>query len=169
MNLRIVFAACAIATFGLTMITFDALGQQRSLKEQLVGTWTLLSWVQKKSDGTKVERYGTSPKGIAFFDAGGRCIITVMRSDRAKYASNALWQGTPEENKETADGTITYFGTYLLSEADRSIAIHVEGSSFPNWNDTEQKRLVTITGDQMTLNVRPPNGDVIDVIWKRAR
>ncbi len=49
------------------MITFDALGQQRSSKEQLVGTWTLLSWEQKKRDGTKVERYGTSPEGIAFF------------------------------------------------------------------------------------------------------
>ena len=47
--------------------------------------------------------------------------ITVMRSDRAKYASNALWQRTPEENKETADGTTTYFGTYSISEADSSI------------------------------------------------
>jgi hypothetical protein len=158
-----------LATLGLPMISFDALGQQQSLKEQLVGTWTLLSWEQKKGDGTKVERYGTSPKGIAFFDAGGRYIITVMRSNRAKYASNALWQGTPEENKETADGTITYFGTYSLSEADSSIAIHVEGSSFPNWNSTDQKRLVAITGDQLTLTVRPPGGEVVDVIWKRAK
>jgi hypothetical protein len=45
------------------------------------------------ADGTKVERYGTNPKGIAFFDSGGRYIITVMRSDRAKYASNALRRG----------------------------------------------------------------------------
>ena len=61
------------------MMTFDALGQKQSLKEQLVGTWTLLSWEQKKSDGTKLERYGATPKGIAFFDDGGRYIITVMR------------------------------------------------------------------------------------------
>ena len=118
--------------------------------------------------GTKVERYGTSPRGIAFFDAGGRYIITVMRPDRAKYASNALWQGTPEENKETADGTITYFGTYSINEADSSIAINVEGSSFPNWNGTDQKRFVAIAGDRLTLTVRPPAGDVVDVIWKRA-
>ena len=71
--------AIAIASFGLSMVTFDVLRQQQSLKEQLVGTWTLLAWEQKKGDGTKVERYGTSPKGIAFFDAGGRYIITVMR------------------------------------------------------------------------------------------
>ena len=70
MNLRVIFAACTIAVFGLSMMTFDALGEKQSLKEQLVGTWTLLSWEQKGADGTKVERYGTSPKGIAFFDAG---------------------------------------------------------------------------------------------------
>ena len=115
---------------------------------QLVGTWTLLSWKQEKSDGTSIHRYGISPTGMAFFDAGGRYLIAVMRSDRANYVSNALWQGTAEENKETADGTITYFGTYSASEADSSIAIHIEGSSFPNWNGTDQKRFVTITGDQ---------------------
>ena len=169
MNLRVICAACTIAVFGSSMMTFDALGQKQSFKEQLVGTWTLVSWERKKGDGTKVERYGTSPKGIAFFDAGGRYIITVMRSDRAKYASNALWRGTPEENKETADGTITYFGAYSISEADSSIAIHVEGSSFPNWNGSDQKRSVAIAGDQLTLTVRPPAGDVIDVTWKRAK
>ena len=161
--------AIAIASFGLSMVTFDVLRQQQSLKEQLVGTWTLFAWEQKKGDGTKVERYGTSPKGIAFFDTGGRYIITVMRSDRAKYASNALWQGTAEENKETADGTTTYFGTYSISETDSSIAIHIEGSSFPNWNGTDQKRFVTITEEHLTLTVRPAGGDVVDVIWKRAK
>ena len=58
MNLRMIFAVCVFAAFGSSMVTFDALGQKQSLKEQLVGTWTLLSWEQKKGDGTKLERYG---------------------------------------------------------------------------------------------------------------
>ena len=140
-----------------------------SLKEQLVGTWMLASWEQQKGDGTKVWRYGENPVGIAFFDADGRYIISVMRSDRTKYASGALWQGTAEENKATADGTITYFGTYSVSEADSSIAIHIDGSSFPNWNGVDQKRIVAITGDQLTLTVRPPTGEIVDVVWKRAK
>ncbi len=168
MNLRVIFSAFAIAAFGSFVMSFDALGQKQSLKEQLVGSWTLLSWEQQSGDGTKAAYYGTSPNGMAFFDAGGRYIITVMRTDRAKYGSNALRQGTPEENKETAEGTITYFGTYSVNEADSSIAIHVEGSSFPNWNGTNQKRFVAISGDQLTLTVRPPSGGVVDVIWKRA-
>ena len=135
---------------------------------KLVGTWTLVSWEQKKGDGTKVRRFGENPVGVAFFDAGGRYIISVMRSDRAKYASNAPWQGTAEENNATAEGTMTYFGTYSVSESDSSIAIHIEGCSFPNWNGADQKRGVAIVGDQLTLTVRPPTGEIVEVIWKRA-
>jgi hypothetical protein len=112
--------------------------------------------------------YGASPKGVAFFDAG-RFIITVMRSDRAKYAIDFPTQGTDEENKATASGTITYFGTYSVREADRSIAIHIEASSFPNWNGTDQIRTFAIVGEQLTLTARALlTGGHADVIWKRA-
>jgi hypothetical protein len=161
--------ACLATALGLPLFAAGALGQQQSLKEQLVGTWTVVSWEQKKSDGTKLQQFGLNPTGVAFFDAGGRYIITVMRSDRPRYASNALWRGTAEENKATADGTQTYFGTYSVNEADHSIAVHIEGSSFPNWNGADQKRFVAITGDQLTLTVRPPNGDSVDVVCKRAK
>ena len=61
----------------------------------------------------------------------GHYIITVMRSDRTKYAIDTfgqIAQATAEESKATAQGTITYFGTYSVSESDRIIAIHVEAS-----------------------------------------
>ncbi|QQO13254.1 lipocalin-like domain-containing protein [Bradyrhizobium diazoefficiens] len=122
-----------------------------------------------KSDGTTLRQFGANPTGMAIFDARGRYIITVMRSDRAKYASNALWRGSAEENEATANGTQTYFGTYSVNDQDRSVAIHVEGSSFPNWNGSDQKRFVAITGDQLTLTIRPPSGESVDVVWKRAK
>jgi hypothetical protein len=169
MNYRSVIGKCIATAVGLPSRAVGAAGQQPSLKEQLVGTWMVVSWEQKKTDGTKLELYGVNPTGIAFFDSGGRYIITVMRPDRARYASNTLRQGSAEENKETADGTITYFGTYALSEADRSMAIHVDGSSFPNWNGADLKRIVAITGDQLTLTVPLPGGESVDVAWKRAK
>ena len=163
MNLRVIFAAYTIAAFGSSMMTFDALGQKQTLKEQLVGTWTLLSWEQKKGDGTKVERYGAGPKGIAFFDAGGRYIITVMRSDRAKYARRA-----PLTKQGNGRRHYNLLWDIFDKRVRCSIAIHLEGSSFPNWNSTDQKRFVVIAGEKLTLTVRPPAGDVVDVIWKRA-
>src|SRR5438132_5296101 len=130
----------ALAIFGAEMTVQSAMGQQRPLKEQLVGTWTLVSWEQTSPDGSKLQQFGASPTGIAFFDETGHYIISVMRSDRANYKIDnfgQLAQITGDEGKATALGTITYFGTYSVSEADRLIAIHVEASSFPNWNGTD--------------------------------
>ena len=169
MKHRNVIGMCLATTLGLSLHASSAVSQQASLEKSLVGTWTVVSWEQKKNDGTTLRQFGANPTGMAVFDAGRRYIITVMRADRPKYASNALWQSTAEENKATADGTQTYFGTYSVSEADHSIGIHVEGSSFPNWNDTNQKRFVTITGEQLTLTIRPPSGENVDVVWKRAK
>jgi hypothetical protein len=93
-----------------------------------------------------------------------------MRSDRAKYASGHPAQGTAEENKATAQGTMTYFGTYSVSEPDRTIAIHIEASSFPNWNGADQTRIFSITGDLLTLTVRVlATGESVSVVWKRAK
>ena len=135
----------------------------------LVGTWTLVSWEQANGDGTRLRRFGENPVGVAFFDSGGRYIISVMRSDRPKYAIDAPWQGRAEEDKATAAGTMTYFGTYSVGEADSSIDIHIEGCSFPNWNGGDQKRGVAIAGDQLTLTVHPPTGEGVEVVWKRAK
>jgi hypothetical protein len=170
MNRAGVIGIFAIAMIGLVSQTL--MSQQNSIKDQLVGAWVLVSWNQTNTDGTTVQHFGTNPKGIAFFDKTGHYIITVMRADRAKYAIDnfgQIAQATAEENKATAQGTITYFGTYSVNEPDRTIAIHVDASSFPNWNGTDQKRLFEITENQLKLIVRPPRGGSVDVLWKRAK
>ena len=167
-----VIGACVATTFGLFLHANSAFGQQPTLKEQLVGTWALVSWQLTKADGSTFQQFGANPKGIAFFDAGGRYIIAVMRSDRAKYAIDnyaQITRATAEENRATAQGTITYFGTYSVNEPGRVIDVHVEASSFPNWNGTDQKRLFALSGDRLKLTDRPPVGGRVDVLWRRAK
>src|SRR5438552_2162986 len=137
MNLHRTIGIFATAALGLCLLAGSAAGQQKALKKQLVGTWTLVSHVSTRADGSQLSMYGANPKGVAFFDIRDQFIITVMRSDRAKYAIEFPTQGTDEENKATAQGTITYFGTYAVSEGDRTVAIHIEASSFPNWNGAD--------------------------------
>jgi Lipocalin-like domain len=75
-----------------------------------------------------------------------------------------------EENKATVQGTITYFGTYSVSEANRTIAIHIEGSSFPNWDGADQKRLFVFSGDELKLISPAASGaGTAEVVWKRAK
>jgi len=152
---------CVATALAMSLFSGSSAGQQKSLRDQLLGTWTLVSH-------QSVSMYGANPNGVAFFDAGGRFIITVIRSDRAKYATNHPAKGTDEENRATAQGAMTYFGTYTVNEADRSIAIHIEASSFPNWSGTDQTRIVAIDGDRLTLTARALGGSA-DVVWQRAK
>ena len=121
MNRRNIFSLTAMTALALAMVPTGVVSQQRSLKEQLLGTWILVSHESVRPDGSRTPVYGLKPNGVAFFDAGGHFIITVMRSDRAKYAIENPTQGTVEENKATAQGTITYFGKYSVSEVDRRV------------------------------------------------
>jgi hypothetical protein len=66
--------------------------------------------------------------------------------------------GTGEENKEAMAGTLGLFGTYTIN-SDGWQTLRIVGSSFPNWDGAEQKRLVQIKGDEMSYeNPTAPTG-----------
>jgi hypothetical protein len=74
MNRRTALAttATALLCFAVGLSASDSLAQQKSLKEQLVGTWTLVSSDQVRPDGSTLKQFGANPKGINVFDANGR-------------------------------------------------------------------------------------------------
>jgi hypothetical protein len=53
-----------------------------------------------------------------------------------KFASNDRQPGTPEENKAAVKGSIAYFGSYSVSETDKTFTIQIEGAYAPelDWN-----------------------------------
>jgi hypothetical protein len=66
----------------------DAVAQQKSLKEQLVGTWKLVSVDNVRDDGSKVELFGPNPKGIVIYIGDGHFALWNGRSDLPKFVSN---------------------------------------------------------------------------------
>lgn len=144
-----------------------ALGQGA---KELVGTWSLVS-ITVSQDGQKSEPFGANPKGSLIFETNGRFSITVTRSDLPKFSSNNRRTGTPEENKAIVQGSIAYFGTYSVREEERVFIVHVEGATFPNWVGTDQKRLFTITGDELkyTNSNRSSGPGTGLVVWKRVK
>src|SRR5438046_328938 len=102
----------ALLLFGLTLLPGSAISGEKSLREQLVGTWKILSVNNTRPDGSIKQIFGPNPKGIAVFDAHGNTAVVLMRSDRPKFAADNRDLGTPEEFKATVQGTHAYFGTY---------------------------------------------------------
>jgi hypothetical protein len=143
---------------------------RKSDKEQLVGSWILVSLTA--GDGAKQTMpYGPNPKGTMMVDANGRFSITVVRSDLPRFASDNRMTGTAEENMAIVQGCIAYFGTYSIDEATHVITVNVEGSTFPNFDGGTQTRILSFSGDEVTYLNPPPSmgGGTAKVTYRRAR
>ena len=170
MTWRSILGLSAIAALGLALLPSNAASQQKSLKDQLVGTWTLASWEWVRPDGSKVQRFGTNPKGIVTFDANGRVFLMYARPDLPKIASNNPSTPTPEEAKALVDGSIAYFGTYTVNDADKVIMMRLDASTFPNQLGSDQKRTITsLTADELKYDTIALAGGKISTGLKRAK
>jgi hypothetical protein len=170
MTQRSILGLTAITVLGLAMLPTGAVSQQKTLKEQLVGTWTLVSAVATDPNGTKMPLVkGTDVKGLQIFTDSGRVSFQVI-GGHAKIASNDRTKLTPDEMKATAESILSYFGSYTVNEAEKSYTLQIESSSFPNQMGNPTKRMVALTGDEMTVTNpgRLAGGQTI-IVWKRAK
>jgi len=136
----------------------------------LVGSWTLVSSVVEQG-GNRIEPFGPKPKGTLIFDANGRYAAMIARPGLPRLASDNRTAATPEEAKAIVAGSIAHFGSYAVSEADKTITFRIETSTHANWNGTEQKRAFTIAGDELkyTVSTAAVGGGSATLIWKRAK
>jgi len=171
MNRRRVFGVATTLVLGTALLPGGAIAQQKTIKDQLTGAWTLLLADGVKDDGTHVALFGPNPAGTLMVSPTGRFALTVTRVNRAPYASNDFQNGSAAENKATASGSLAYFGSYTVDEPGKTINFRLEGSTFPNWEGSTQKRAVTaITDDVLTYNVpATPGFNHSEVVWKRTR
>ena len=141
-------------------------------RQQFVGTWSLVSIHYVEKDGRKIEPFGPGARGMLYFDAGGRFATQVMAAGRPLFASNNRMTGTPEENQAMSRGVVAYFGTYTVDEAGHIVTLHIEQSSFPNWNGTDQQRTFAFAGDELRYTAASSTAnpaESAELVWKRVR
>jgi hypothetical protein len=140
--------ACVPLLLGLALMSpASAQSAAKPLKQQIVGHWQLVSV-------TVGERtpYGAAPQGSMFLDPGGHLSVIVISDGGAQ--------------------SISYFGTYTVDDAAKSMTIHVDGSSGGNGNATGRsfKRLVQLQGNELVMANETPSNEpgVIKQTWKQA-
>jgi hypothetical protein len=171
MERRSVLGLVAMGMLGFSLQSGGGLATQNGPGSQLVGTWTLVSNVNVKKDGSTFEPFGSTPKGILTFDATNRFSLILVRPGRPKFASNNRLQSTPEEDRETVRNTLSLFGTYSVNESDRSFILKVEGSSFPNWEGAARKYLIkSLTAEDLKYRSPPTStgAGYAELTWRRA-
>jgi hypothetical protein len=170
MDRRNMLGLFVIAAAGLAAPLSSATGQEK-LRDQIVGTWTLVSAIDVHPDGKKVDRWGPGAKGLFIFDAHGHFAQFLTRADLPKFGAGTADKGTPEEMKAVLAGFVASFGTYTVDEADKTIITHVEGSVFPNLVGRDQKRSIsTLTADELKYtNPTTSTGMSAEATWRRVK
>jgi Lipocalin-like domain len=131
MNRRSIFSLSAITIFGLALLPTNAVSQQKSLKDQLAGIWTLVSCDSTFPNGTKQPYCGNSI-GILMLDPGGRYALMTAKRDRPKFTTPNRLEAPAEEFKAAAQGLVAQFGTWSVNDTDKTLTRHIEGALFPN-------------------------------------
>ena len=92
--------------------------------EDLLGTWTMLSWRQQTvATGQIVDAHGPDPVGYITYGADGRMHAIVVRRDRAVPRK---LPATDAEKLRLFDSMLAYAGTYSLDED--KVVHHVDAS-----------------------------------------
>src|ERR687893_460324 len=105
----------------LTVLNADAIAQQRTLKERMVGTWHFVIAEITARDGKKSFPFGPSPRGILIFTPEGDFTQTHIAAGIPKIASGNRLAATAEEYAGIVRGSIALFGTYTVDEANSTI------------------------------------------------
>jgi hypothetical protein len=141
----------------------------QSASEELRGSsWRIVSGSVERG-GKKVHWTAPRLQGFLLFDASDHFLIVIMRQGPPKSGSNpsqADAAKTPISLK-----SIACFGTYSIDDADHTISVHIEGSTFPKWTGTDQQRRFTLAGDELkwTNASSAGGGGTAELAWKRVK
>ena len=145
----------------------------QSLKEQLVGTWKLVSSTRYVGSAAQPWLFGTNSMGILMYTADGYMCGNLMNLDRSNFPSADIRSGTASDKATAFDTFFAYCGRYEVNEAERFVVHKVESSLFPNWTGSSQKRFVELNGNRLALKTPPilaEGNEVIAVlVWERAQ
>jgi len=165
-------ASMLFAVAVLVAGTLSGASKVRAEEKGAQGSWILVE-LYNETDGKKMEPFGPNPRGSMLLTPDGRFSMTIMRSSLPKFASNVRTKGTAEEYKAVVEGSVAAIGTYeVTGDKEKVLNLHIEGSTFPNWDGQHQKRPMTVTGDELrVINPAPSigGGGKNTQIWKRAK
>jgi hypothetical protein len=115
----------------------------RSLKDQLVGTWRLVSLETRRADGETAYPFGPNPVGLFVFDAEGNYSVQLTSPDRPADGS----------------GYVASMGTYAADDDQQQFVLTATAGLAPGSAGVPTVRRVTMSG---RVAVFQPPPQVID-------
>jgi Lipocalin-like domain len=161
MNMTNRYAKFTAAAVSLLCLGIASPASAQSLKEKVVGAWTLDVGAEIFQDGKKAVPWAT---GNLMLDPTGHMSFFVIGKDRAK--------GT-DDVRSPAGPMVAYYGTYTVDEAEGTITYKIEHAGNPLFEGAVRKQKVAFKGDVMSTtgtDIKTPQGMMTPVNeWKKAK
>jgi hypothetical protein len=143
------------------------------LRDELIGTWTLVSYVETPVNGSPQRSVRGKPEGILMYAPDGYMSAQLMRPGRGTFASGDMFKGTPEEFADEAIGYLAYSGPFHVDEVTRTLTHSMSVSLFPGWVGQTQPRVAKLEGTRLELSTALPTlSGGVEVMahlqWERA-
>ncbi len=139
-----------LAVLALALTGSQAGAQQKSLRDQMVGTWNFVVAEVVAPDGKKSFPFGETPKGVLIFTADGHFAQIHVASDVPKIASGNRLTGTPEEYATIMRRSLSVFGDYSVNEEKKTVTFKIVSATYPNWQGEAQERSIDkLTADEL--------------------
>ena len=124
-----------------------------SISGRLVGTWSFVSSVNTRKDGSTFDRWGADPRGIIMFDHGGNYAQIIVGSESKVFGAKMF----------------SAFGTYSVEDAKKLLVTRIASCSTPKLTGTIQNRdIMLLTPDEFKYsNPVTSLGAAAEVLWKR--
>lgn len=143
-----------------------------SLGHDLVGTWRLLSRVDRDAAGEVVEEptLGSDPVALLFFDGAGNFAAQFMKRDRMVPVVAPAFTG--QNNTSAIGGYDAYFGTYEVGETSRDVKTRLVGALSSSHVGATMTRNMKVEEGKLIIRLTTTTADGTEVdrtlTWERA-
>lgn len=142
------------------------------LDHELVGTWRLLSRIDRDESGKTVDEptLGSDPVALLFFDGAGNFAAQFMKRDRSVAVDTPVFTG--QNNTTAIGGYDAYFGTYEVDEASGDVRTRLLAALSPAHVGATMLRNMRVEDGKLVirLSTTAAGGALVHrmLTWERA-
>jgi Lipocalin-like domain len=161
-------------TMPLTVVLLCGMGWAcHPIPNALVGTWELISRVDRDSTGGPVVEpsLGSNPKGYLIYDATGHVAVQLMARDRSGSPCTVT-AAAQANNLAHIGGYDAYFGRYEADQRTGTVTHILDGALSQSDIGRRLTRQYRLAGDTLTIWFWPGGTDhriTRTLVWHRVR
>lgn len=161
-----------IPVVGIALSTASAWAQGKSTKDQITGTWSLVSYEAIAADGSRKPLFSPKPKGTLMLQANGRYAMIIVDPDRPKkWGGKSRANVSAEDLATAARGVVAQFGEWSVDEDGKTLIRKNEGGLNPLAAGREQLVQISVSGDELKTRDATSAfaGSAAETVWRRVK